>query len=76
MDIDPAEIGKLRARRRRSDRRSGARDGRAAERPHIAAWRAQCKTLKTEHAWRYDAPGAGVYAPELLRRLSERAGGP
>jgi acetolactate synthase-1/2/3 large subunit len=31
--------------------------------------------LKAEHAHRYDAPGDGVFAPELLRRLSVAAEG-
>jgi acetolactate synthase-1/2/3 large subunit len=44
-------------------------------RPSIAAWRRHCLELKRQHAWRYDAPGDGIYAPELLRRLSVAADG-
>ncbi|WP_256645641.1 acetolactate synthase 2 catalytic subunit [Thermomonas paludicola] len=39
------------------------------------AWRAQCKQRAQQHAARYDAPGEGVYAPALLKRLSELAPG-
>ncbi|RPE75756.1 acetolactate synthase 2 catalytic subunit [Vulcaniibacterium tengchongense] len=36
-------------------------------------WRAACQQRAREHAARYDAPGATVYAPALLKRLSELA---
>ncbi len=36
-------------------------------------WRAQCRDTARQHASRYDAPGAGVFAPGLLKRLSELA---
>jgi len=35
-------------------------------------WLKRCRQLKLQHAWRYNAPGEGVYAPGLLRELSER----
>ncbi len=37
------------------------------------AWRAQCRQRAQQFAARYDAPGSGVYAPALLKRLSELA---
>ena len=37
----------------------------------IAEWREQCKALKSEHGWRYDHPGEAIYAPLLLKQLSE-----
>jgi len=40
----------------------------------ISEWQAETRRLKEEHAPRYDAPGNGVFAPELLKKLSERAG--
>jgi acetolactate synthase-1/2/3 large subunit len=75
LDIDRSEIGKLRAADVAlcGDLAHSLRA--LAERPQIAAWSAQCRSLKAEHAWRYDAPGEGIYVPELLRRLSERAAG-
>lgn len=75
MDIDPAEIGKLRA-----VEVSLIGDMKAtleALRPcalDIAAWKERIDSLKIEHAWKYDAPGKGVYAPLLLKELSELAG--
>ncbi len=75
LDIDPAEIGKLR-------RADVALAGDLAEslaalqvQPSITGWRRHCMDLKLQHAWRYDAPGDGIYAPELLRRLSVAADG-
>jgi acetolactate synthase-1/2/3 large subunit len=72
LDIDPAELGK----RRRPD---VALDGdlaptlRALPAPAgIAAWRWHCLTRRDATAPRYDAPGDGLYAPWLLRRLCER----
>ena len=38
-----------------------------------AAWRALCTERARKHAARYDAPGDKVYAPALLKRLSELA---
>ncbi len=79
MDGDPAEIGKLRkadvalpgdlisnlnALKRQADFDSSAR---------IAAWKARCLANRREHAWRYDAPGEFIYAPALLKAMSERS---
>jgi len=75
MDIDPAEIGKL-----RTADIALAGDMKAileALHPHtldIATWKERIDLLKAEHAWKYDAPGEGVYAPLLLKQLSEQAG--
>jgi acetolactate synthase-1/2/3 large subunit len=75
MDIDPAEIGKLRA-----VDVSLPGDIKAtleALHPHtldITAWKEKIDLMKAEHAWKYDAPGEGVYAPLLLKQLSEQAG--
>ncbi len=37
------------------------------------SWRAHCQERARMHAARYDAPGDGVFAPALLKRLSEIA---
>ncbi|MGF1462701.1 MAG: acetolactate synthase 2 catalytic subunit [Maricaulaceae bacterium] len=73
MDVDTAEISKL----RRAD--VGLSGGLAANLfaldpgpLDITDWRAETATLKSEHAWDYAAPGTGVYAPKLLKDLSER----
>lgn len=37
----------------------------------IASWQQEVQELKTEHAWRYDHPGSTIYAPLLLKQLSD-----
>jgi len=74
LDIDAAELGKL----RRAEVALQGDLGRnltalSAVRPAIEPWRAQCFERRTRYATRYDAPGRGVYAPALLRKLSELA---
>ena len=83
MDLDACEIGTLRSADAgvRGDLRTTlakltlpcaahlhGRNGAARK-----AWRAQCQQRAQQHAARYDAPGKSVYAPALLKRLSELA---
>ncbi|MFC0633504.1 acetolactate synthase 2 catalytic subunit [Brevundimonas balnearis] len=75
FDIDPAEIGKLRevAVAVQGDLKAGV----AALNPGplaIEPWMIRCASQARRHAARYDAPGEGVYAPALLKDLSEKAG--
>ncbi|MCZ7836483.1 MULTISPECIES: acetolactate synthase 2 catalytic subunit [Atlantibacter] len=72
MDIDPAEMNKLR-------QAHVALQGSlnhlllALQTPlAIEAWREEVSALCAEHAWRYDHPGDAIYAPLLLKQLSER----
>ncbi|HED5891819.1 TPA: acetolactate synthase 2 catalytic subunit [Salmonella enterica] len=72
MDIDPAEMNKLRQAHvaLQGDLNSLLP---ALQQPlKIAAWRQSCAELRAEHAWRYDHPGETIYAPLLLKQLSER----
>lgn len=71
LDIDPAEISKLRKADVAivSELASALEAIRPANKAR-AAWVAQCNAWKKEFAWRYDAPGEGIYAPKLLRDLS------
>jgi acetolactate synthase-1/2/3 large subunit len=74
IDRDESEIGKLRA----------ADVGLAGDLslildaltaiPSIEPWREQCAAQKKLWEPRYDAPGQGIYAPDLLRKLSNQAG--
>jgi acetolactate synthase-1/2/3 large subunit len=74
IDGDPAEIGKLRrAEVGISGDLSSALDALTAK-PQATGWTAQCAAQKVAWAARYDAPGSGVYAPALLKQLSEAAG--
>jgi acetolactate synthase-1/2/3 large subunit len=77
IDIDPAEISKLRS----------PEVAIVSELPQVldalcpepfearASWLRQCSSWKREFAWRYDAPGEGIYAPALLRDLSRSRDG-
>ncbi|AVP98001.1 acetolactate synthase 2 catalytic subunit [Ahniella affigens] len=40
----------------------------------IADWQTRCQWLKSQHQWRYDAPGGDIYAPLLLKQLSDLGG--
>ncbi|HHH0035472.1 TPA: acetolactate synthase 2 catalytic subunit [Yersinia enterocolitica] len=72
MDIDPAELGKLR-------RAHVALQGDlkvllpALQQPlNIQPWRDEVMALKQQHSWRYDHPGQAIYAPLLLKQISDR----
>ncbi|MBC7767252.1 MAG: acetolactate synthase 2 catalytic subunit [Phycisphaerales bacterium] len=75
IDVDAAEIGKLRAAdiAIAGDLKSvlAVLSPRA---PNIGAWMERCQRDAAHYAPRYDAPGEGVYAPALLKDLSEAAG--
>jgi acetolactate synthase I/II/III large subunit len=75
LDVDPAEIDKLRRADVALPGDLAASLAALVQRPRIGTWRRHCQRMKSEHAWRYDAPGDGIYAPELLRRLSVAADG-
>ncbi len=74
LDADTREIGKL----RHADVGvpgdvAAALKSLTGVRPDCTPWREQCLRQRERHASRYDAPGTDVYAPALLRRLSELA---
>jgi len=74
LDADTAEIDKLRHAdvallgdlNKSLDALSGTTT--------IADWQTRCQWLKAQHQWRYDAPGDDIYAPLLLKQLSELGG--
>ncbi len=74
LDVDRAELNKLRRADAPvlGDLRSSL-NALSAALPECAVWRATCQERKQRHAARYDAPGHKVYAPALLKRLSELA---
>jgi acetolactate synthase-1/2/3 large subunit len=74
MDVDAAEIGKL--RHADAPVTGNLRDSLKALTCtlKIESWRRKCISMKKANAWDYDAPGSEVYAPDFLKRLSERAG--
>ena len=81
MDGDLAEIGKL----RRADialpgdlhanlGALNAHYGETTDRPSLRPWLERCRELCRKHRWDYNAPGDKIYAPQLLKDMSERAG--
>ncbi len=75
IDGDPAEIGKLRRPEvGLAGDLTAILDRLTATTPHAQKWRDQCAAQKKLWALEYDAPGNGVYAPAMLKTLSERAG--
>ncbi|HGH4661383.1 TPA: acetolactate synthase 2 catalytic subunit [Enterobacter bugandensis] len=72
MDIDPAEMNKLRQAHVALQGDLNALLP-ALEQPlDINAWRQHTADMRAEHAWRYDHPGDAIYAPLLLKQLSDR----
>ena len=73
LDVDPAEVGKL--RQPDAPVIGDLKDSLAAlletTRPlKIHAWLDQCESWKVENAWNYEAPTELIYAPKFLRDLS------
>ncbi len=71
LDIDAAEVGKLRNAHvaLHNDLKTVLPE--LAQPLHIDAWRAEAATLKSQNPWRYDHPGEAIYAPLLLKQLSD-----
>jgi acetolactate synthase-1/2/3 large subunit len=75
FDADAAEIGKLRPAdvAITSDMRL-ALDALRPKRLDIGNWIDRVQAAKRDFVPRYDAPGSDIYAPALLKELSETAG--
>ena len=74
LDIDAAEICKLRNADVGLSGRICENLLALAQPLNIPEWQKKCRSMKTQHAERYDAPGDGVFAPALLKQLSEAGG--
>jgi acetolactate synthase-1/2/3 large subunit len=75
FDADPSEISKLRdADVGLTGEMTAILDALRPAELTIQDWRDHCAAMKVRHAPRYDAPGSGVFAPALLKALSEQAG--
>lgn len=72
LDIDPAELHKLRRAHvgLQGDLNKLLPD--LYQPVAIDAWREEVKTLKADHGWRYDHPGDAIFAPLFLKQLSDR----
>ncbi|QHM77758.1 Acetolactate synthase isozyme 2 large subunit [Mixta theicola] len=72
MDIDPAELNKLRRVHVGLQGDLNTQLLALAQPCQIDEWRAEVMALKAGHSWRYDHPGEAIYAPLFLRQLSDR----
>ncbi|WP_342322778.1 acetolactate synthase 2 catalytic subunit [Kosakonia sp. BYX6] len=72
MDIDPAEMSKLRQAHVALQGDLIALLPALQQTLAIDEWRQYSADLRREHAWRYDHPGEAIYAPLLLKQLSDR----
>ncbi len=72
MDIDPAEMNKLRQAHVALQGDLNALLPVLQQPLAIDAWRQHAAAMRREHAWRYDHPGDAIYAPLLLKQLSDR----
>lgn len=72
MDIDPAELNKLRRAHVGLQGDFNVLLPELAQACQIDDWRNEVMALKAEHSWRYDHPGEAIYAPLFLRQLSDR----
>jgi acetolactate synthase-1/2/3 large subunit len=74
LDADAYEISKLRSAdiALPGNVQSGL-ESLTGERANCNSWRARCAANREKFIARYDAPGEQIYAPRLLKRLSEVA---
>ena len=72
MDIDPAELNKLRQAHVGLQGDLNALLPALQQPLEIDSWRQYAADMRREHDWRYDHPGEAIYAPLLLRQLSDR----
>lgn len=72
MDIDPAEMNKLRQAHVALQGDLNSLLPALQQLMKIDEWRQHSAELRAEHAWRYDHPGEAIYAPLLLKQLSDR----
>lgn len=75
VEIDPAEIAKLREVdvALHGDLKDQLAIFNKVKPSSIQDWQANCVQLKQKHAWRYDYPNEDIFAPLLLKRLTEKA---
>ncbi|WP_392559100.1 acetolactate synthase 2 catalytic subunit [Orbus mooreae] len=71
LDIDPAELGKLKQPHLAIQGDAKAIIPMLNHSVSITDWQQHILALKAEYPPRYDHPGKGIYAPLLLKQLSE-----
>lgn len=71
LDIDPAELGKLkRPHVSLLGNLAFSLQSLVGPKCDFTEWRTHCQSHKRQTAWCYDTPGDRIYGPDLLRRLS------
>ncbi|KMJ45623.1 acetolactate synthase catalytic subunit [Xenorhabdus khoisanae] len=73
LDIDPAEFNKLRQTHVSLLGDLKILLPQLQQSVSIQDWQQEIKQLKNDHAWRYDYQGESIYAPLLLKQISDRA---
>ncbi|EOL8959313.1 acetolactate synthase 2 catalytic subunit [Cronobacter dublinensis] len=72
MDIDPAELNKLRQAHVALPGDLNALLPALQRSMEINAWREHVAAMRREHDWQYEHPGEAIFAPLLLKQLSNR----
>jgi acetolactate synthase-1/2/3 large subunit len=72
LDIDPAELHKLRRAHVGLQGELNKLLPDLYQPVEIQAWREEVKALKAAGSWRYDHPGDAIFAPLFLKQLSDR----
>lgn len=72
VDIDPAEINKVRFADVALLGDMKQILPAISSQTNCQDWLTHCLALKHQHGWRYDHPGERIYAPLFLKQLSER----
>lgn len=72
MDIDPAELNKLRQAHVALQGDLKTLLPALKQSLSISAWRDYVMTLKAQGEWQYDHPGEAIFAPLLLKQISDR----
>lgn len=71
LDVDAAELGKRRAVQVSLQADLKLVLPALAMPLQVAVWQDHCLTMRQQFAWRYDHPGDTIYAPLLLKQLSD-----
>ncbi|EOC1326474.1 acetolactate synthase 2 catalytic subunit [Cronobacter dublinensis] len=72
MDIDPAELNKLRQAHVALPGDLNALLPALQRSMEINAWREHVAAMRREYDWQYEHPGEAIFAPLLLKQLSDR----
>lgn len=72
LDIDPAELNKLRRAHVSLQGDLNQLLPALSQPLNISAWRSSVTAMKRDYASRYDHPGDPIYAPALLKALSDK----